>query len=170
VKVLLTGFKPWGKERRNPSGEVAAALGGCFLPVHYADAERELRRRIRIERPRAIVLLGLASGRRAIALESLALNIDHCEERGYRCWRKPIQKGPLTLESRLPLERLHRRLKHARIPVRLSYHAGTFICNHVFYVALAATKVPCGFVHLPPFKAMPLSRQIRAVRLILESL
>jgi pyroglutamyl-peptidase len=149
---------------------VAAALGGRVLPVDYARAERELLRLIRRERPEAIVMLGLAPGRATITLESLALNLDHCEDPGYRRWRRPIRKGPLTLESRLPLDRIHRRLIRARIPVRLSYHAGTFICNHVFYVALAATKVPCGFVHVPPLTAMPLSRQIRAVRLILEAL
>lgn len=168
--TLLTGFEPWGKERRNPSGEVAAALGGHVLPVDYARAERELRRLIRAERPDAIVMLGLASGRRAIGLEALALNVDHCEDRGFRRWRRRIAKGPLALESRLPLERLHRRLKRSRIPVRISYHAGTFICNHVFYVALSATKIPCGFVHVPPLKAMALPRQIRAARLILETL
>lgn len=171
MRILLAGFKPWGKVRRNPSGEAAAALGGHLLPVDYEAAGREVRRLIRKERPEAIVLLGLASGRRTIALEALAVNVDHCEGRGrQRRWRRPIGKGPLVLESRLPLDRLHARLRGSRIPVRISYHAGTFICNHVFYVALASSRVPCGFVHLPPFRKMPRARQLRAVRLILESL
>ena len=170
MSVLITGFQPWGKERRNPSGEVASALGGHVLPVDFAEAVRALLRLIRTERPRAIVMLGLAPGRKSIALEAVALNVDHCEERGYRRWRRPIGKGPFVLETRLPIDRLHRRLKESRFPVRISYHAGTFLCNHVFYVALAATRVPCGFVHVPPFKAMPRARQVRAVRRILESL
>lgn len=171
MSVLITGFEPWGKERRNPSGEVAAALGGHVLSVDFAEAGRELVRLIREERPRAIVMLGLAPGRKSIALEAVALNVDHCEGRGRnRRWRKPIGKGPFVLETRLPIDRLHRRLKESRIPVRISYHAGTFLCNHVFYVALAATRVPCGFVHVPPFKAIPRDRQVRAVKRILESL
>ncbi len=169
--VLITGFKPWGKQRRNPSGEVARALGGHVLPVDYAEAKRELLRLIRGERPRAIVMLGLAPGRKSIALEAIALNVDHYEGRGRsRRWRRPIGKGPFVIQTRLPIDRLHRRLKESRIPVRISYHAGTFLCNHVFYVALAATRVPCGFVHVPPFKALPRARQVRAVRRILESL
>jgi pyroglutamyl-peptidase len=170
VKVLLTGFMPWGTWRRNPSGDVALALGGHALPVDYAAADRALRRLLRKEKPDAILLLGLASGRRTISLETLALNVDHCEDRGYRRWRRPIGKGPLVLPTRLPVDRLHRLLKRAGIPVRMSHHAGTFICNHVFYVALASTRVPCGFVHVPPFSAVSQARQMRAVRLILEAL
>ena len=49
MKTLLTGFEPWANERRNPSGEVAAALGGHVLPVEYDGAERELLRLIRAE-------------------------------------------------------------------------------------------------------------------------
>jgi pyroglutamyl-peptidase len=169
VRVLLTGFKPWGKQRRNPSGELARALGGHLLPVNYAAAGRALKALIR-QRPDAILMLGLAPGRKSIGLEALALNVDHCEDGSHRRWRRRISKGPLALPTRLPLDLLHRRLSRARIPVRLSHHAGTFICNHVFYVALAASDVPCGFVHVPPFKAMPAARQMRAVKLILETL
>jgi len=168
VRVLLTGFEPWGTLRRNPSGEVAAALGGHLLPVDYAGSARRLRGLIRRERPDAIVMLGLAPRSRTLALEALAVNVDHCEEAPFRRWRRRIAPGPLLLPTRLPVDRLHRRLKKARVPVRLSHHAGTFICNHVFYLALASTRVPCGFVHVPPFKAMALERQVRAVRLIVE--
>jgi len=170
MKVLLTGFEPWGTIRVNPSGDVARALGGHVLPVDYDGAGRMLRRLIAKERPDAIVMLGLAERRRSIELEAVAVNIDHCEERRQRRWRKAIRKGPLALASTLPLDRLFRRLKASRIPVRISHHAGTFICNHVFYVGLAATDVPCGFVHLPPFKAVPRARQVRAVELILKEL
>ena len=168
--MLLTGFEPWGREQRNPSGEVALALGGQVLPVDYAAAARAIKGFLR-RRPDAILMLGLAPGRTSIALEALAVNVDHCEERGAQWrWRRPIGKGPLVLPTRLPLDPIYRRLSRARIPVRVSHHAGTFICNHVFYVALAASKVPCGFVHLPPFKAIPAAQQIRAVELILETL
>jgi len=170
VRVLLTGFKPWGTQRRNPSGEVARTLGGHVLPVAYAAAARRLRVLIRAVRPDAILMLGLAPGRQTMALEALALNIDHSEDPGSRRWRKPIQKGPLLLPTRLPIDALHRALSRARIPVRISHHAGTFICNHVFYVALAASRVPCGFVHVPPFTWIPETRQLQAVRLILQEL
>ncbi len=167
----MTGFEPWGRERRNPSGEVARALGGRVLPVPYDRAGRALLELVRATRPRAIVMLGLAPGRKKIGLEAVAMNVDHCEERPWRRWRRPIVRGgPFTLETRLPIGAIHRRLRRARIPAAISYHAGTFACNHVFYLALAKTRVPCGFVHVPPVRAIPLRRQIRAVEILLGEL
>jgi pyroglutamyl-peptidase len=38
--------------------------------------------------------------------------------------------------------------------VRVSYHAGTYVCNHVFYAArheieLLGSNAKCGFIHVP---------------------
>ena len=162
----MTGFVPWGKHRVNPSGQLASEVGGHLLPVDFDRASRELRRLIRKERPRAIVLLGLASGRKRINLEVVALNFEH-HPRG---WRRIRKSGPLAMMSRLPVERLLSRLRRARIPATVSFHAGTFVCNRVFYDALSASTVPCGFVHVPPFKAMSRPRQLRAIRTILRAI
>lgn len=170
MKILVTGFEPWGAVRRNPSGEIARALGGYVLPVRYDRAARALLGLLRRVRPEGILLLGLAERRDRIALEAVALNVDHCDEGPWRRWRRPIGKGPFVLPSRLPLDRLYRRLRRARVPVAVSYHAGTFSCNHVFYLALSRTRVPCGFVHVPPVRAVPLETQLRAVRLILQDM
>jgi pyroglutamyl-peptidase len=172
VNILLTGFEPWGTNRVNPSGEIATELGGHVLPVDYERAVRELRRLIRKTRPDALLMLGLASSRTRISLEAVALNRDHHEEEGkQRRWRRPIRRrGPIALEARLPLDRIFGRLKAARVPVAVSHHAGTFVCNHVFYEGLTAYSGPCGFVHVPPFKAMSRPRQIRAIRTILDAL
>lgn len=170
VAILLTGFGPWARNRRNPSGEVARRLGGHVLSVNYERAGREIRSLIARERPGAVLMLGLAERRQRISLETMALNIDHSEDGRHRRWRKRINRGPLVRRSRLPIDRLHRMLSRARIPVRVSHHAGTFVCNHVFYLALGATRVPCGFIHVPPARAVPLRTQVRAVRLILGEL
>jgi pyroglutamyl-peptidase len=172
VSVLLTGFAPWGKHRVNPSGDVAKALGGHLLPVDFDAAARELRRLIRETRPRLLLMLGLAAGRTRISLEAVALNVDHHEDPGkQRRWRRPIRReGPIALKARLPLDRIFRRLRAARVPATVSHHAGTFVCNHVFYEGLAAFPGPCGFVHVPPFRAMSQPRQIGAIRMILRAL
>lgn len=166
MKILVTGFVPWGKHRVNPSGELAGAVGGHLLPVDFDDAARELRRLIRRTRPEAIVMLGLAAGRTRLNLEVVALNV----ELDLRRWRRIRKGGPLALTTRLPVDRLLGRLRKARVPATLSFHAGTFVCNRVFYEALATTRVPCGFVHVPPFKAMSRPRQLRGIRAILRAL
>jgi pyroglutamyl-peptidase len=172
VTVLLTGFEAWGKHRVNPSGEIAKALGGHVLPVDFELAARELRRLLRRFRPKTLLMLGLAAGRSRISLEAVALNVDHHENAGkQRRWRRTIRpRGPVALEARLPLDRLVRRLRAARVPAALSHHAGTFVCNHVFYEGLTAFRGPCGFIHVPPFKALSRPRQIGAIRTILAEL
>ena len=172
MKILITGFEPWDSHAVNPSGVVARALGGEELPVDFADAGRELRRLVRKQRPDGLLMLGLAPTRKMMALEAVALNIDHHETSGRNARRrKPILKGsPLALETRLPLDRIQRRLKSAGLTSTVSHHAGTFLCNHVFYLGLTLMDGPCGFIHLPPFKELPKVRQIRAVRMIVHAL
>lgn len=172
VNILITGFVPWGKQRVNPSGELAAALGGHLLPVDFDGAGRELRRLIRRNRPQAVVMMGLAPGRKRISLEAVALNVEHHDEQGKdRRWLRRIRRsGPLALESRLPLGRIVDQLAKAGVPVAISHHAGTYVCNRVFYEGLSACSVPCGFIHVPPFTAMSQSRQIRAIRAILRAI
>jgi pyroglutamyl-peptidase len=172
VNVLLTGFEPWEDNAVNPSGEVARELGGVVLPVDFRKADRHLKRELGRRMPEALVMLGLAPSRKTLALEAVALNVDHCETPGSNhAWRRPIQRGgPLAIESRLPLSDLQSRLRRAGIPASVSHHAGTFLCNHIFYRGLTWTEGVCGFVHVPPFKALPRARMIRAVRLILAAL
>jgi pyroglutamyl-peptidase len=170
MNVLITGFEPWGSESENPSGRLALEFGGRVLPVDYRAAGRALLGLVRKERPGALLMLGLGPDRTQISLEAAALNVDHCEAEPYRVWRRPIAKGPLVLRSRLPIDRMYRRLVRARIPVAVSHHAGTFICNHVFYLGLARTRIPCGFVHVPRLGALAWGTQVRAVRILLETM
>lgn len=117
-------------------------------------------------------MLGLAVWSRNIGVEALAMNLDHCEDPAYARYRRPIRPGgPLMLESRLPIDRLVRRLSDAGFPVGISHHAGTFVCNHVFYVGLSKSRpVPCGFIHLPPAGVVRVRDQIRAIGLVLEEI
>ncbi len=171
--ILVTGFEPWGKHKRNPSGELAQEVGGVVLPTEYRASERALLAAVRKHRPRAVVMLGLAETRKKLSVEMVALNVDHADipdnARDRRQSRR-IGRGPLALETRLPAKRLVAALKAARVPVALSYHAGTFCCNHVFYVALSKLRVPCGFVHVPLFKTVPKAVQLRGIRRIVEAL
>src|SRR5436190_2056220 len=81
------------------------------------------------------------------------------------------------------LDRIERRLRAAEVPVERSYHAGTYICNHLLYGLLhrrAAVGEPArvGFVHLPllpeqvarlplPLPSCPRNRLAKGVRLAL---
>ena len=51
----------------------------------------------------------------------------------------------------LPVKEIARRIAAEGIPAEVSYSAGTFVCNHVFFTALeaAASGTRAGFVHVP---------------------
>ncbi|HEX5856924.1 MAG TPA: pyroglutamyl-peptidase I, partial [Microbacterium sp.] len=55
--------------------------------------------------------------------------------------------------SSLPVKAIVRDIAASGIPVALSHSAGTFVCNHAFFVAMErAAAVPglrAGFIHVP---------------------
>ncbi len=174
--VLVTGFGPYLRQRRNPTGELAQAVDGRrmgtshvvgrVLPTEFRACERSLRRAVRECRPDALVMFGLAPGRRRLAIEAVAMNVDHAEDpdnAGKRAWRRPIKRGgPRLIDSTLPIDRLHEALKRARIPVAVSYHAGTYVCNHAFYVGARMAR-RAGFVHVPKWGPGRLRRALEVI-------
>ena len=170
MRILLTGFDSFKGVRVNPSEQVVRALGArrrnengaelitAVLPTEYVAATRQLRRLIGSARPDGIVCLGVATRREIISLERVALNLDDDatpDNAGIiRRGRKIAPSGPDVYWTTLPLERLQQALRRKRVKAYVSNHAGTFLCNHAFYIARheaarARRRIPCGFIHLP---------------------
>jgi pyroglutamyl-peptidase len=166
MTILLTGFTPFGGLTTNPSQgivEALAARGAAdlvaeVLPTEFAAAGRRVGELIRQLRPRAVVCLGVGRDRDAVCLERVALNLDDCEEpdnAGHAPAGQLIAPdGPLAYWSTLPLERMRATLRQRGVRVRISNHAGTYVCNHVFYLArheleTLGSRAPCGFIHVP---------------------
>jgi pyroglutamyl-peptidase len=174
MRLLLTGFESFGDIPRNPVQLIVEALahdadlrsfrnlGGlstAILPVEFAAAGERIRALIEATRPDVILMLGVAAKREAISLERIALNLDDSLARpdnaGAMLDGAPIAPdGPLALAATLPLVELCAALAAAGIPAAISNHAGAYVCNHVFYVALhtvARLGLPaaCGFIHVP---------------------
>src|SRR5690606_30051134 len=59
--------------------------------------------------------------------------------------------APAARFASLPVKAIVARIAEAGIPAEVSYSAGTFVCNHVFFTALeaAASGTRVGFVHVP---------------------
>jgi pyroglutamyl-peptidase len=169
MRILLTGFEPFGGHAENPSMAVVRALAsrngviGRVLPVVYADAGRIIRELIETERPDAVMSLGLCVRSSSIQLERIAINLcDDCvgDNAGDSAKGRLIEPvGPAAYFSTLPLTAMHAALSERGMPVAWSNHAGTYVCNHVFYTARHAIEhlggagngaLPCGFVHVPP--------------------
>lgn len=170
MKVVLTGFEPFGDQEVNPSQVVVEALlehacaAGCqdlyasVLPVAYRAAGTAVSELIAAVEPDAVLCLGLAAASDALSLERVALNLDDAKPPDNagetRMGQHIVPNGPVAYWSTLPLEHIREALEVQGIPVRFSNHAGTYVCNHVFYTARhelvrRGSHAPCGFVHLP---------------------
>jgi len=167
MRILLTGFEPFGGLLRNPSGDLARALdgasvggatiAGAVLPVDYAQVGPALDRLLDADDWAAIVLTGVAVGRGQICLERVAINFREAgrTDNSGTAPAEPalVPGGPAAYFSTLPLEALRDDLLEAGLPVAISLSAGAYLCNAAFYLARRGTDtrgIPCGFVHLPP--------------------
>lgn len=166
ASVLLTGFVPFGGDDRNPSSEVAQALDGtsigdssvvaATLPVARADVHERLTRLFSEVQPSAVLLLGLANGRVAPAVERFAVNVLDFpipDNDGAQPIDQPVvDGGPAAYVSTLPVKAVLSAWREAGIPGYVSNTAGTYVCNASFYLAshLGATSgARVGLVHLP---------------------
>ena len=192
TKVLLTGFEPFGTATSNPSGEIVKQITGdnivtAILPVTYTQSAERLLALISEHNPDVVICLGQAEGRAQITPERIAINLDDArlaDNEGVTRIDEPILvDGPVAYVSTLPIKEFVTAINAAGVPAAVSLSAGTFLCNHIFYVAqdaLRGTKVRSGFVHVPlmdeqagefpGLPTMPLDQMIKAVRTMLEVL
>ena len=165
-KILLSGFDAFGGEAQNPSWQVAQALDGArigdhrviahCLPTSFRKAPHALLKALQAHRPALVLCLGQASGRAQLSLECVAINLIEARIADNDGWQ-PIDMpvldgGPAAYFCTLPLKSMLSALDHAQLPAHISYSAGTFVCNQVFYRLLhhlAARRTAAGFMHLP---------------------
>jgi pyroglutamyl-peptidase len=166
--LLVTGFEPFGGATVNPSGQAARALHGHViggarvvgieLPCVFGRSIDTLRAALESQRPQLVLALGQADGRCDFSLERVAINLDDAriaDNAGAQPIDEPVAaRGPTAYFATLPIKAMVAALRSAGYPASVSYSAGTFVCNHVFYGlqhALAARRrtVRSGFMHLP---------------------
>jgi pyroglutamyl-peptidase len=193
MRLLLTGFNSFHGVGVNPSQLVVEhfarrgdpAVTAEVLPTEYAAAGRRIRSLIRDRQPAVVLSLGVAQSRAAVCLERVALNLNDCEtpdNAGVVATARPIVAGaaPAYLAT-LPLDAMLAALRSASVPSAITNHAGTFVCNHVFYSALheaeqAGLPTRCGFLHLPALATtelpggLPLETMIDAVERCLRAI
>ena len=168
LRVLVTGFEPFGDSPVNPSEQAARALAGAplpgldvaaaVLPVTYAGALPALCAAIARHDPDVVLAAGLAGGRPHISVERIAINIDDAriaDNDGMRRVDTPVVAGaPAAYFATVPIKAITAAIRTAGVPAEVSQSAGTFLCNHIFYQSchIAAIERPglrTGFLHLP---------------------
>ena len=171
-RILLTGFRRFANLEVNPTErlvELAAASAEAFpgveihaavLDVDYVRCEEQFRRAVEHVNPDAVLSFGVYLGADEIRLERIAVNLDDATipDTGglLRDGQRIVEAGPVGYWSLLPIEEMYRALGAAGVPAVLSGHAGTYMCNHIFYygrywLEKRGLAVPAGFIHVPPF-------------------
>ncbi|ROQ30005.1 pyroglutamyl-peptidase I [Gallaecimonas pentaromativorans] len=196
MKILLTGFEPFGGEPINPSWEAVKALAGyrdavvsLMLPCVFDKSLEVLGDVARALEPEIILSVGQAGGRSGISLEKVAINLNDAripDNAGAQPVDSAVIEGaPNAYFASLPVKRLTAALKEKQIEAQVSFSAGTYVCNHVFFGAChlaqsLLSRPSVGFVHIPFLPeqaernghapAMALAEQITALKVLIDAL
>lgn len=168
MRLLLTGFEPFGGDDVNSSQEVARTLscdesGGVelvtsILPVSFKRAGNAICRLIDAMEPDVVIMLGQSSKSNCIKIERIAVNLMDAKKPdndGYTPDEEFIlNDGPSAYFSSLPVKHLQHHLVENGIPADVSNSAGLYVCNTTYFAALhhiAITRknIKAVFIHLP---------------------
>ena len=153
MKILTTGFAPFGGETINPSYEAVRLLPETIgehritkleLPVTFEGTPALLAEKVRALNPDVLISVGQAGGRPNITLERVAINLMDA--------RIPDNDGYSPED--IPVKKMMEAMNEAGISTSLSYSAGSYVCNTVMYAGLylATHEFPgmrSGFIHVP---------------------
>ena len=167
MKILVTGFDPFGGEKVNPALEAVKSLPSEIhgaevywveIPTVFYKAAEVLETAIVRFQPDAVLCIGQAGGRTSLTPERVAINQDDAripDNQGNQPIDTPIRlDGEAAYFSTLPIKAMVQAIKEVGLPATVSNTAGTFVCNHLMYQALylADKKFPnmrAGFMHIP---------------------
>lgn len=161
VKILVTGFEPFGPDAVNAAWEAVSrlpeAIGGAEivkrrLPVEYEAGPA----RLEALAPDAVLSVGQAAGRAALTPELVGINWKDAslpDNAGVLCQGEPIDPAGADAHfSSLPVKEMVSAIRGAGVPAQLSLGAGAYICNATLYRLAGLAKergIPGGFLHVP---------------------
>lgn len=164
-KLLITAFEPFGGETVNAAERAVFSLPDrignwelcrCMIPVAFGRAADVAAQYARENGSDAILCIGQATGRSEVTPEMIAINLRYAripDNDGQIPLDEPVMAGGREAYfSTAPARRIAEAIKAHGLPASVSYSAGTYVCNDVFYRLLGrfeGTSVRVGFIHVP---------------------
>ncbi|GIX00690.1 MAG: peptidase C15 [Pirellulaceae bacterium] len=163
MQFLVTAFKPYDQWEQNSSWLALQRwlhdfVGGVDLitrlyPVDLLELESRLQQDLQLQ-PDAVLHVGQSPGSPVVAVEEIALNAAGMVEEAGTSLPPLVANGPVAYRTTAAAGVLAKRLAESGIPASVSYHAGTFLCNAVFYLShhllrQRGSSAPVVFLHLP---------------------
>lgn len=167
MKVLVTGFDPFGGETINPALEAVkrikdeisgASVIRAEIPTVFRKSIKALLESIDKEKPDIVLCIGQAGGRMDITVERIAINVDDgriADNEGNQPIDEVIyEDGYPAYFSNLPIKAMVKEINDTGIPASVSNTAGTFVCNHIMYglmyhINRSYPNIRGGFIHVP---------------------
>ena len=167
MKILFTGFDPFGGETQNPSYEALKLLPDTIagaevvrvqISTTFQRGAEEMLAAVERHQPSFVLCVGQAGGRFGVTPEFVAINYRDAripDNDGFQPVAETIvPDGGNAYFTAMPVKRMAQRMWEAGIPASVSYTAGTYVCNDVFYrllhhIETCRPKLIGGFIHVP---------------------
>ncbi|MBN1035229.1 pyroglutamyl-peptidase I [Clostridium botulinum] len=176
MKVLITGFDPFGGESINPALEAVKKLPNTIsnaeiikleIPTVFKKSLEKIEANILAHKPDIVISIGQAGGRFGITPERVAINIDDARiednEKNQPIDLNVFEDGENAYFTTLPIKAMVKEMQESGIPSSVSNSAGTFVCNHVMYGVLYMINkkypnIKGGFIHVPYIPSQVVSK------------
>ncbi len=167
MKVLVTGFDPFGGETINPAYEAVKLVNDNIegaeiikieIPTVFGKSMTVIDKAIQKYQPDVVLAIGQAGGRTSMAVERVGINVDDAripDNDG----QQPIDEiiyedGENAYFSNLPIKKMVFEMQNENVPAVVSNTAGTYVCNHVLYSIMYLidkkyNNLRGGFIHVP---------------------
>ena len=177
MKILVTGFEPFGGETINPAYEVVKRLkdniGGAEViklevPTAFNKSIETAVEKMKQINPDFVLNIGQAGGRYDISVERVAINISDARIPD-NLNQQPVdvkidEKGENAYFASIPIKDIAEAIKAKNIPASVSDSAGTYVCNHLMYGVLNYINqnnlnTKAGFIHIPYLLQQVINKQ-----------
>lgn len=167
MKILITGFDPFGGEKVNPAYEAVKLLPDEIreakiikleIPTSFNGSKKAIEEALEMYHPDVVISVGQAGGRAEITPEWVAINLAEAgipDNDGNQPVESTLEAdGPAAYFATIPVKAMIQNIRAHGLPGNISYTAGTYVCNSVMYrvLHLADKKYPgmrAGFIHVP---------------------
>ena len=167
MKILVTGFDPFGGEKVNPAYEAVKLLPDTIagaqiikieIPTVFARSGPTVEAAIKEHNPDVVINVGQAGGRSCVTIERVAINLAEAripDNDGESPMNQPLQAdGEPAYFATIPVNAIVENVRSHGLPCFMSYTAGTYVCNCVMYnvlymAAKRYSNIRAGFIHVP---------------------
>lgn len=167
MKILVTGFDPFGGQAINPAYEAVKLLPDNIcgaeiikieIPTVFGKCAKAVEEAIKTHKPDCVLCVGQAGGRSTITVEKLAINYADARiadnEGNQPIDSRIIPEGENAYFATLPVKAMVENCRKKGIPANLSFTAGTYVCNDVMYrllhmLSTEYSNIKGGFIHVP---------------------